>query len=77
MSAGSTVDNLMAVFAKKTKAAQPEILKGYFIQSKIFIFGILMVPTAPEFAKIHEKFRRYGSPFVLRSITGSQKNGVQ
>lgn len=75
MSAGSTVDNLMAVFAKKTKAAQPEILKGYFIQSKIFIFGILMVPTAPEFAKIHEKFRRFGPPLVLRSI--SQKNGVQ
>lgn len=57
MLAGSTVDDdSLAVLARKTKTFRPKILKGYFTQSKIFIFGILMVPTAPGFAKIHENF---------------------
>lgn len=68
MLAGSTVDDdSLAVLARKTTTFRPKILKGYFTQSKIFIFGILMVPTAPGFAKIHEKFGCY-SPFLLRSV---------
>lgn len=67
MLAGSTDDDSLAVIARKTKTLRPKILKDYFTQSKIFIFGILMVPKAPRFAKIHEKFGCY-SPFLLRSV---------
>ena len=59
----SAVDNSLAVFPRKPKTFRPKVLKGYFIQSKGFIFGILMVLAAPWFPKIHEKFCCF--PFSL------------